>query len=87
MAYSGTSNGNNLADLWAIGNRSTLGRKTNQAGAVVAEYVSNILYNLNIASGTVDGLGNNRRTDTTFGGRDGAGTTQFERIWERSVPI
>ncbi|MEZ6126187.1 MAG: pre-peptidase C-terminal domain-containing protein [Planctomycetaceae bacterium] len=78
MTYSGSFNGNDLADMWAIGSRSTLGKKTNQAGVLQAEYVSNILYNLNIADGGVDGLGNNRRTDTAFGGSDGAGTTQFE---------
>lgn len=78
FTYSGSSNGNDLADMWAIGSRSTQFNKTNQAGSLQAEYVSNILYNLNIASGTVDGDGNNRRTDTSFGGSDGAGTTQFE---------
>lgn len=78
FTYSGTSNGINLADMWAIGSRSTLFNKTNQAGTVSAEYVSNILYNLNLASGTVDGLGNNKRTDSSFAGSDGAGSTQFE---------
>ncbi len=79
FTYSGSSNGNNLADMWAIGSRSTLFNKNNQPGSVQAEYVSNILYNLNIASGAVDGDGNNRRTDTAFGGSDGAGSTEFER--------
>lgn len=75
MAYSGTSNGNNLADLWAVGSRSTLFNKNNQQGAVVATINTNILYNLNIASGAVDGDGNNR---TNAGQAFQTGTTQVE---------
>ena len=78
MTYSGSFNGNNRADLWAIGSRSTLGKKNNQAGIVSAPYTSNILYNLNIASGAVDGDGNNRTGNGGFAATNGAGTTQRE---------
>lgn len=78
IAYSGTSAGNNLADVWAVGNRTTLSLKQGQTGIVAADYVTNILYNLNLASGAVDGNGNNRTGNNGFSARDGAGTPQRE---------
>lgn len=79
MAYSGTDNGNDTADLWAIGDRTTNSLKQGQTGFVGAEYTSNILYNLNLASGQVDGRSNTARTGNGgFSARDGAGTPQWE---------
>lgn len=76
LTYSGSSNGNDLADLWAVGSRSTLFNKNNQAGVIAADFTENILYNLNLASGAVDGNGNNRTNAGVAIG--GAGTTQRE---------
>ncbi|APZ94408.1 GEVED domain-containing protein [Fuerstiella marisgermanici] len=80
MTYSGSSNGNDTADLWVIGDRTTLGLKNGQNGSVAAAYTSNILYNLNLANSSVDGNGNVPRTGNGgFSARDGAGTP--EREW------
>lgn len=78
IAYSGTSAGNNLADVWAVGNRTQLGLKQGQQGIVAADYVTNILYNLNLASGGVDGNGQDRTGNNGFSARVGAGTPQRE---------
>ncbi|MEQ9412041.1 MAG: GEVED domain-containing protein [Fuerstiella sp.] len=78
MTYTGTSSGFNLADLWVIGDRTTNSLKQGQTGIVAADYTSNILYNLNLASGAVDGDGTNRTGNGGFSARDGAGSPERE---------
>lgn len=79
FAYSGTDAGNNESDVWAVGSRRTNFPIGNQMGFVGAEYTSNILYNLNLASGGVDSRFTNPRTGNGgFNASDGAGTSQWE---------
>ncbi|MEO2028598.1 MAG: hypothetical protein ABGZ23_22215, partial [Fuerstiella sp.] len=79
MAYSGTDPGRDTSDVWAVGSRASASLLQGQTGSVGAEYINNILYNLQLTNGSVDGLSNtNRPGNGGFNARDGAGTSQWE---------
>lgn len=74
MTYTGTNDTN----LWAVGNRSQLGLKPGQQGAVAAQYTKNIIYYFNTATGDQINRNNSGdRTDLAVA-LSGAGTTQVE---------
>ena len=74
MTYTGTNDTN----LWAVGNRSQLGLKAGQQGAVAAQYSKNIIYYFNTASGDQINQNNSGDRQNLSVAVSGAGTTQVE---------
>lgn len=74
MTYTGTNDTN----LWAVGNRSQLGLKAGQTGAVAAQYTRNILYSFNTGSGDQINPGNGGDRQNAAVAVSGAGTTQVD---------
>ncbi|MEJ7591908.1 MAG: hypothetical protein WKF77_10190 [Planctomycetaceae bacterium] len=74
ITYTGTNDNN----LWAVGNRSQLGLKAGQTGAVAAQYSRNILYQFNTATGDQINPGNGGDRQNAAVAISGAGTTQVD---------